>query len=159
MKLAVKQNKKSRIAATTTPGQRVPLSFSQEILWLATALQNESVYNEYFVLKLTGHLDAELLKSALRELVRRHFTLRTHIELHEGVPLQIVAGVPDFEWRSTVLSGLSAQEQTREVEKRTQEASSRPFDLARDFMLRAASTAVSWLTVGPSSRASLRAGV
>ena len=137
MKLMQKQNRNSGITAATTPGQRVPLSFSQEILWLATVLQSESIYNEFFALKLTGHLDPESLKSALKELVRRHWTLRTHIELHESTPVQIVAETADFEWRDYVLSGLSPEEQTREVDKRAREARLRPFELARDFMLRA----------------------
>jgi amino acid adenylation domain-containing protein/FkbH-like protein len=128
---------KTRIKATTKPGQKVQLSFSQEALWLATAIRPDSAYNEYFGLKFIGVLNADALQAALQEIVRRHWTLRTRFELHEGLPVQITQEEAELEWKSYDLPGLSGEEQDHQIQERICQASSRPFDLSKDRMLRA----------------------
>src|SRR6185503_13441413 len=56
----------------------LPLSFSQERLWLLWQLDPEdTAYLVPIVIRLVGALDVGALERALREIVRRHEVLRT----------------------------------------------------------------------------------
>ena len=70
------------------------LSFSQERLWFLDQLAPGSpVYNICEGLRLNGSLDVPELEQSLREIVRRHETLRTNFRAIDGEPFQIIAPV------------------------------------------------------------------
>ena len=55
------------------PGRPLPLSFSQQRLWLLYELQPTSAaYNLPNLLRIQGRLDTELLERALRTVIERH---------------------------------------------------------------------------------------
>ena len=114
----------------------LPLSFAQERLWFMDQLVPDSAsYNSPIALRTTGALDPEALERALAEMVRRHEALRTRIESREGGPAQCV----DAEWRESLvrvdLRGMDGAEE--EAKRLAREEAGRPFDLARDAVLRA----------------------
>src|SRR5258708_1580470 len=75
-----------------------PLSFAQQRLWFLHEFEPDSPeYNVPQAFRIAGDLDAELLQRALREVVRRHETLRTTFRSVEGVPAQVIAQVVDME--------------------------------------------------------------
>ncbi len=75
-----------------------PLSFAQQRLWFLHNFEPDSPeYNVPQAFRIAGDLDAELLQRALREVVRRHETLRTTFRSVEGVPAQVIAQVVDME--------------------------------------------------------------
>ncbi|WP_338076707.1 amino acid adenylation domain-containing protein [Chitinophaga solisilvae] len=108
---------------------RIPLSYSQERLWFIDRLEGSTHYHIPAVLKLTGAVDTAALSLALRRIVERHEVLRTVILEEEGTGYQQVIPADNWELRITVAGSDTAQQ--------IAELTDAPFDLSRDYMLRA----------------------
>ena len=66
-----------------------PLSLGQERLWFVCQLEeNSSIYNLYNVIKVTGHIDSNILEKSINILVQRHESLRTAFMVVDGKPYQ-----------------------------------------------------------------------
>ncbi len=114
-----------------------PLSFAQERLWFLDRLQpGSSAYNIPLALRISGALDAEVLRRVVGEVVRRQEALRTVFPSVEGVPVQVVR--PAGEWRLPVQDVGMLPEQAREAAARqlAQAEARRPFELATGPLLR-----------------------
>src|ERR1700675_3875843 len=73
------------------PNERVPLSFSQEQVWLhAQLVPDIPLYNEPVTIHYSGDLDVPALEQSFNEILRRHQAWRTCFTLAEGEPLQDV---------------------------------------------------------------------
>lgn len=133
-------------SATTAPIPRrsrpgpAPLSFAQRRLWFAQQMAPASpLYNISQGLRLEGPLNLEALARALTAVVERHEPLRTRFLDQEGEPIQVIAPPRAMVPRSIDLSlnppahgtVFAAMEQIFEEEVR------KPFDLAKDVLLRA----------------------
>jgi amino acid adenylation domain-containing protein/non-ribosomal peptide synthase protein (TIGR01720 family) len=102
-----KQKEKERSAeAPNIPGiarqnrakESFPLSFAQQRLWFLNHFEPESPeYNIPQALRITGEMDPAVMQRALREVVRRHETLRTTFRSEDGTPAQVIAQVVDME--------------------------------------------------------------
>lgn len=83
------------------------------------------------MMRLSGPLDVAALRSALRDVVTRHESLRTVFPEHEGTPHQLVLegdpAHPPF---------VVTEAAGRELDAALRAASLRPFDLTRDLPLR-----------------------
>jgi amino acid adenylation domain-containing protein len=123
------------------PAVRLPLSFSQQRLWFLQRLEPASAqYNLPTALRLTGPLRAEALTAALREILRRHESLRTTFGSVEGVPFQRVSPAEVcslFHLPVVDLEALSPAGREREAEKLARGAARRPFDLEQGPVLHA----------------------
>ncbi|WP_212004501.1 non-ribosomal peptide synthetase [Chitinophaga sp. HK235] len=108
-------------------GERIPLSFSQERLWLVDKLEGSAHYHIPSVVHMKGHLDRDSMEAALRDIVGRHEALRTVIQWSAD---------DDVAWQHTLdaaawqLADINIAETDAFVQK--------PFDLSADYMLRAA---------------------
>jgi amino acid adenylation domain-containing protein len=81
-----------------------PLSFAQERIWFSEQLApGTAAYNIAGAVRLEGGLDAEALKEALREIVRRHEALRTSFHQIGGAPFQQIHQQVDFKLRQADL--------------------------------------------------------
>lgn len=111
----------------------IPLSFGQLGLWFIHQMNpGSSMYTMQLASRLTGRLDRTALEEALRDVVKRHESLRTVIRGGRGEPHQVVLDVSEH----TV--ELEYEELTEEeLYDGMLDASERPFDLVHDLPLRA----------------------
>ncbi|HEX4961859.1 MAG TPA: non-ribosomal peptide synthase/polyketide synthase [Thermoanaerobaculia bacterium] len=115
----------------------LPLSFAQQRLWLIDQLAPGSpLYNLAVALRIEGPLDGAVLARALSEIVRRHEALRTVFTTIEGKPVQVVLPPAPFVLPRVDLSGLPEPAREAAALALAAEEAGRPFDLARDAMLR-----------------------
>src|SRR2546428_11250532 len=71
-------------------GERVPLSFAQEQVWLHAQLAPDlPLYNEPVTIHYTGPLDVAAFERAFNEILRRHEAWRTSFGIVDGRPVQI----------------------------------------------------------------------
>ena len=138
--IAMLQQGRGQPAVTTIqPVERSgaePLSYAQQRLWFLEELGSGAAYNIPLALALEGALDLPALQQSLREVVRRHESLRTTFALHAGTPYQVIQPAPWFELPVVDLRGLSGAAQANEVNRLSEAETLRPFDLAQDLMLR-----------------------
>ncbi|MGH9943004.1 MAG: non-ribosomal peptide synthetase [Pyrinomonadaceae bacterium] len=116
-----------------------PLSFAQQRLWFLDQLEpNSDLHNIQKVLRLKGSLDLPALERSLTEIVRRHEALRTTFTAYAGQPSQIVSENPAFGVSFVDLSTEAESESENRAMQLAAEEARRPFNLAKDVMLRAA---------------------
>ncbi|MBZ4401240.1 non-ribosomal peptide synthetase, partial [Myxococcus sp. AS-1-15] len=106
-------------------------SFAQQRLWFLSQLDaGGTSYNAPFAVRLTGRLDVGALEGALRDVVRRHESLRTTFGEVDGKPVQRIHDEVEL-W-------LEVEEvAAADVLPRVEEEARRPFDLERGPLLRA----------------------
>jgi hypothetical protein len=98
---------------------RAPLSYSQLAHWQLFNLgERRSVRHVAIACRIRGHLNVELLRHSIAEVVRRHDALRTRIVVLDGIPTQVVDESSDCELPVDNLTGLPQTEREREVERR-----------------------------------------
>jgi amino acid adenylation domain-containing protein/non-ribosomal peptide synthase protein (TIGR01720 family) len=112
----------------------LPLSFAQQRLWFLDQMEpgNPNLHLAA-ALHLAGPLDVPALEAALREVVRRHETLRTTFGARDGRPFQAIAPELPVSLPVADLQGLP-----RDVRRQVEALASSPFDLARGPLLRGA---------------------
>ena len=131
-----RRDARERISPRKTSGP-ASLSFAQERLWFFDQLvPGCPAYNSFRALRLTGQLDVAVLQRTLDALMLRHEALRTTFSLADSYPTQIVNPADSASLVTEDLSMLSADEQATTLTERVVEAARRPFDLARDPLLR-----------------------
>ena len=139
-----------RIPAAPRNGPMAP-SFAQERLWFLNQLEpGNPFYNVAIALRLDGALDAAALERSLREIARRHETLRTVFAAPEGQPIQIIDECAEVALVRMDIGSLDGDERAGALERLAMEESRRPFDLAAGPLLRA-----TLVRLGPSEHALL----
>ena len=127
-------------AATIIPARNelkpAPLSFGQRRLWFLEQLTpGTSAYNISRKVTLTGELSASVLRQTLKEIVRRHESLRTTFRMVDGEPAQWVEPAAEFEIRELDLT--NTVKQSDEVERLTRRHALHVFGLSQGPLLRA----------------------
>ena len=115
--------------------ERIPLSFTQERLWFIDKLQGSIQYHMPSVFRLKGTLDLEALQGAMIRILDRHEVLRTVFKESEGETWQEVRSASD--WRVVLVDGSLFLNDEQVLREYVQAAIKVPFDLAKDFMVRA----------------------
>ncbi|WP_063048903.1 non-ribosomal peptide synthetase [Nocardia arthritidis] len=76
--------------------ERVPLSFAQRRMWFLNRFDPAGAsHNIPLAVRLSGQLDVDALRAAIRDLVQRHEVLRTSYPEHEGMGSQRVHPMTD----------------------------------------------------------------
>ncbi len=107
-----------------------PLSYAQERLWFIDQFEGSLAYHIPRYLKLSGEVDVEALELAFRAIIDRHEVLRTVYVEEEGQAFQRVQDAEN--WSLKIMPSGELQEPdwvAKEIQC--------PFDLTKDFMLRA----------------------
>jgi aspartate racemase len=115
-----------------------PLSFTQQRLWFLAQLEpNNPSYNVPQTLRLKGALNVDILEQAINTIVARHESLRTVFKEVNGQPVQIVSPEHQVKLLFKDLKGLPPAEREPEARRLAIAEAQRPFDLTRDYSLRA----------------------
>jgi amino acid adenylation domain-containing protein/thioester reductase-like protein len=118
-------------------GAPLPLSFAQERLWFLDQLEPRSAaYIVAGALRLRRQLRPGLLAAAFAAIVRRHEVLRTRFEAVDGEPRQTAIPGGAVPLPVVELGGLTAAARAAELRRQARDEAGRPFDLARDSLLR-----------------------
>src|SRR5579885_726636 len=127
-----------------SPDAAFPLSLGQQRLWFVDQLEaGTAMYNVPLILSLVGSLNRLALYQAIHEMIRRHESLRTTIQVSKGSPFLSIADCPKPAFSIVDLSGCLAPTFTAEnlhdcpvVLGAMREEVCRPFDLAAGPLLR-----------------------
>src|SRR6185503_19312059 len=127
-----------RLKQRKTEFNAFPLSFAQKRLWVIAQLDPQSAaYNIPMAVRFRGALDTHALQQSLSEIVRRHEVLRTTIKTIDGEPVQVISPAGPLDVKTERLEHLPEVSREAEAQRRAQAEVSRPFDLARDQLIRA----------------------
>ncbi|WP_253266723.1 condensation domain-containing protein, partial [Streptomyces sp. NL15-2K] len=111
----------------------IPLSFAQRRLWFLARLENSSLtYNNVITLVMHGPLNVAALDAAIRDLLKRHESLRTVFPDVDGEPYQRILDPAEFDWEMAV-----RQVAPEDVADARQEAARATFDLSSEVPVRA----------------------
>ena len=115
-----------------------PASIAQQVFWYLELLQpGVTAFNIPMRFRLEGPLDVRLLERALRTIVDRHESLRTHFEEDNGEVLQVVRPSIDFRLELHDLSMLPEAERQAEADRLGDIEAQCPFHLATGPVFRA----------------------
>ena len=124
------------IEATLQQGA-VPLSFSQERMWLIQSLDPAATaYNMAVVLRIDGRLDISALSGALGVLYERHVVLRSTIRLVDDRPQQEIRPAPDEPLKILDLRNRDSDGAMAEAARLAEADARTPFDLAEGPVMR-----------------------
>ena len=113
----------------------IPLSWAQERLWFVNQLEGESgAYTIDFTLRLVGNLNVKALAQAFTEIVQRHEVLRTHFEIKNNQPVQVID--PNMTITLPVVDLQNLPDPWKQVEQLATAEACKPFDLANGPVLR-----------------------
>jgi len=111
-------------------GARAPLSFAQQRLWFVEQLEGPGpTYNLPVAVRLSGPVDADVLRPAVRDVARRHEALRTVFPSVAGEPFQQVLAADAVEVEH-VRCGPD------EIDRRLSDAAASVIDVTADVPLR-----------------------
>lgn len=117
--------------------QKLPLSFAQERLWFIHQLEGSLQYHQPSTIHLGDTIDSVLLEKALKFIVDRHEVLRTVIKEDAGQPYQQILASKAWSLAFTDYSQSTNDPSRISKEDLITTEHTRPFDLAKDYMLRA----------------------
>ncbi len=125
-------------AGVADPDHRQPLAFGQQQLLFFDVLRpGTPVYNAALSVEVDGPLELEALRRALDGVVGRHEPLRTVFAWERDEPGQVVLTRWAVELEVVDLGHLDGPARDAELRRLERGHARRPFDLARDLMLRA----------------------
>jgi len=114
-----------------------PASFAQESLWFIDQLSpGMATYNIPSALRVRGELKIELLERTVKEIVRRHETLRTRFVAVRGEPQQVIEDQVSVQLPLLDLTCVDEGEREAEAIRLAREEARQPFDLQQAPLIR-----------------------
>lgn len=122
---------------TSLPKEPVPLSYSQQRLWiLDQLLPGSPLYNIPAVIRLEGKLSIPALERSLEQIIARHESLRTVFRQVDGLPVQEILPEVKIRLQYFDLQEFAEEEQNARAMQIAMEEALRPFDLANGPLMR-----------------------
>jgi len=110
--------------------QPLPLSFSQQRMWLMYRLAPEgTAYNMPFASRQMGPLNKSALRATIDAICSRHEAFRTTFAMTGEGPVQIVTPFRPPHWVEVDISQLPGESRRREAARLVEHEASQPFDL------------------------------
>ncbi len=123
--------------ANNYAAHNLPLSFAQERLWFLDQLMPENpFYNVIEAVRLTGSLNIAALEQSLKEIIRRHETLRTIFATVDGQPVQVIHDSPDFKLSVVNLQEIPKIEREAHAQQLATQKAQQVFDLSQGPLIR-----------------------
>ncbi|MDZ8228014.1 amino acid adenylation domain-containing protein [Nostoc sp. ChiVER01] len=141
-KALLEKLKGGKFKAETIPQRQssepVLLSFSQQRLWFIDQLYyGSSFYNISSALHLKGFLNVTALQQSLNEIIHRHEAWRTNFITVDEQPLQVISSQVNGNLNIINIEHLFGTNWEVEVTKIANTEAKKPFDLAKDLLVRA----------------------
>ncbi|WNZ08509.1 non-ribosomal peptide synthetase [Streptomyces sp. 11x1] len=115
----------------------LPMSYGQRRLWfLENFAPGSAEYHTGLGLRLTGALDLDALRDAMRDLTARHEVLRTTFGAVGGQGVQVVYPSLDPQWQSVDLSGVPERLREERLRELVRAQMARPYDLQTGPLVR-----------------------
>lgn len=119
-----------RVIPRTQP-ERAPLSFPQLAHWNSYhQAERRSLRQTAAAMRIVGRLNLDVFASGVAEVVRRHDALHTKIIVADGMPVQEVFEVPNFELKIEDFSALSECSREAEVSRLIERLMIDPIDVS-----------------------------
>lgn len=116
---------------------KIPLTFGQERIWFMNNLvPGSSLFNIPLSIRLKGALKVAPLELAINQIIERHDVLRTKIETIDGQARQVLHTAIPFKLPILDLRNDSGKAQDKKFRQTALEASTKPFRLEEDRLLR-----------------------
>jgi amino acid adenylation domain-containing protein len=134
--------KGGKFQADTIPKRQqfnnIPLSFSQQRLWFIDQLyRGSSFYNIPIAFHIKGQLNITALQQSLNEVLKRHEIWRTYFTVINGEPVQEISPQSNWDLPIINLEHLSGKNWEAEVKQLVAESATKPFNLAKELLVRA----------------------
>lgn len=121
-----------------------PLSFAQQRLWFIHEIEGHSShYHIPVFLNFSGNFDIDALQNALAAVMQRHEVLRTNIISDNDQAVQRIQAEPEVDITQFDYAHIASDEQDTALKSLAQELLDKPFDLARDPLIRLATVRLS----------------
>jgi acyl-CoA synthetase (AMP-forming)/AMP-acid ligase II/acyl carrier protein len=121
-----------------TDKKEIPLSFSQQQIWLQNQVAPQlPVYNEPFTIHLGGPINVDALTQSFNDILRRHEALRTTFNLIAGQPVQVISPFQPFKLSVLDLRHLPPNDRESTALQNAAEQAKQPFDLTQYPLFRA----------------------
>jgi amino acid adenylation domain-containing protein len=124
-------------APTTEELDVCSMSFAEQRLWFLNLLQPDSLaYHIPMAWRIKGPVDAAALEKALREIQRRHETLRTTFDVIDDEPVQLISHSVNHRLARVDLRSEPADRKEEILREKVHEEQFKLFDLRRGPLLR-----------------------
>jgi amino acid adenylation domain-containing protein len=116
----------------------IPLSHQQRTLWCEENEDIGAAYHLPVVLRLTGHANAEVLKSAVAKLISRHEALRSRITSDGDEMVQTIDPPGAVPFAVHDIAGATLSDKLAAARRLQRDIIAAPFNLANDLPIRVA---------------------
>jgi len=118
--------------------EQMPLSLAQQRIWFLDQIDPDSVaYDLVASLRISGHLDVDVLEQSLRAIVLRHENLRTNFSQREGSPFTVIGNGQAWKLEKGLLDRREDEALEQAVFRFVQDRNRDPFHLESGPLFRA----------------------